>query len=108
METAILGFRDILPNATWEIDPDVQGLTHAGEPSPVLGTAMLQKLGEEKLLELYSQQVGIVHSEKKNEWQRAADRWHLFIDRLRERSEKRFILVVPQWVVIMSGLEIPP
>jgi len=101
MQTAMLGFRDVLPDAAWDIDPDIKGQGAQNQAVPELGKPMLKQLGASvELLSKYSQHYDHQHMGKQKE------RFSRFVSHLYERPEKNIIVVTTEYEAHLAGAEL--
>jgi len=102
MQTAIVGFQEILPNASWLVDADIAGFGLEGihgQPRPNLGTAMLEEFGRDDLLKQYRE----LPAGWAVDGREGKKKWEEFVGRLKERPEHTIAIITHNQVIKLAG-----
>lgn len=109
LQTAVRGFAEVLPDATWEVDSDVRGYGWVeGTLIPQFGATALYELASNATFAQPSAALLAQYRQLPPEWHRSTkphkDRWFDFVDRLRSRPEDRIIVVTHSGMIKQANI----
>jgi len=98
LQSAVIGFSDLLPDVPWEINTDARGFGWVeGTLVPELGATALYELSANATYEQSSTNLLSQYRDLPKDWHKSTkphkDRWYDFVDYLLERPEQRMIIV---------------
>jgi len=103
METALLGFGGLFPPEQWLLDPDIMESEISDKPKDDANTALLASFDAPTLLEQY-RKLSIDWADDKGDHKaRYKAKWDRFVDLLRTRPERRFVVVSHHWFIENTG-----
>lgn len=109
MQTAVLGFSDLLPEINWELDPDLRGFGFVeGSLVPKLGLDSLTTLGMNESLQLAAANLWSQYKDLPSGFEKGTkphkDRWFDLKEHLIERPEERFLIVTHSQLIKMANV----
>jgi len=101
MQTAMIAFKDKLPEATWVVDPDIKGKGRANDAIWQLGVPLLEQYNaSESMISMYRQDFDHEHMGTH------ADRFTRFVSNLFNRTEQNIIVVATDYESHLAGAEL--
>lgn len=98
LQTAVVGFSDIFPEAAWELETDIRGFGFVeGNLVPALGSSALYNMSSTPEFSKSATMLLSQYRDLPQNWDKDSkphkDRWFDFTDNLLHRPEERFIVV---------------